>query len=382
MNEPRRGFTLVEMLVVIAIVGILTALTLVAVTGARARARRAQCLDRMRQIGISLREYAEVNRVLPPVGFYGVEPPWHDYRSWVVEMLPYLDRPDIHDAWDLEEPFYDNVNSNNAELSQLHLKVLVCPDDDSISGYGDQSYVLNGGIAFGGPNNCPSTAHSDGSEAHWLNGRLGFDLNGDGNACPFSDPGVDAVPRDEVIWRLMSLFSGDVWPRDNSFYRKWAHNLGSITDGLSQTILLSENVRSGYDSASDRISTNPDGNLGESSWANPTVFWQVFQISGYICEDLSCADGKVDYRRANDHSREPYSNEAINSSLFQSEGGAPWPSSYHTGAGVNIVMCGGAARFLSEDVDGAVYAALVTPQGKRIKGPLAEIIVSDNEIPD
>lgn len=392
MQSSRRGFTLVEMLVVVAIIGILMALTLVAIAGSRARARRVQCLHRMQQVGIALREYAEVRRRLPPHGYYGNEPPWPDYHSWVLEVLPYLDRPDIHDAWNFNEPFYDDINSNNAEIAQTHVEILTCPDDPSVSGHGDQSFVVNAGFAWGIPNSlteftdidaaCPATAHSDGTVAHWMQGRQGFDLNGDGVRCPsetFLE--LDGSPRDQVIWKQTSLFFGGIWPTSlkKESSRRF-HTLGSITDGLSNTILLTENVRVGYDAASDLVTTN--GVSAESSWANPNIMWQCFLVSGYICEDLTCADGNVDYSRANDHSQEPYSNEAINASLDQAEGGAPWPSSYHTGAGVNIVMCGGEARFLSEDVDGAVYAALVTPQGKKVRGPLAEIIVSDQDIPD
>ena len=374
---------------VIAIVMFLMALTLVAISGSRARARRAQCLDRMRHVGIALRVYAEVRRRLPPTGYYATEPPWNDYHSWVLEVLPYLDRLDIHEAWNFDEPFYDDVNSRNAEIAQTHVEVLTCPADDSISGYGDLSFVVNGGFAWGIPisstdndSSCPATAHSDGSVAHWMQGRQGFDFNGNGVACPgenFFE--LDGAPGDQVIWKQLSLFFSGNWPdRAENQSRRRFHTLGSITDGLSNTILLSENVRVGYDASSDLVTTS--GVSAESSWANPNIMWQAFIVSGYICEDLSCADGKVDYRRANDHSQEPYSYEAINASLSQSEGGAPWPSSYHTGDGVNIVMCGGEARFLSEDVDGAVYAALVSPQGTKIKGPLRQIIVSDNDIPD
>ena len=155
------------------------------------------------------------------------------------------------------------------------------------------------------------------------------------------------------------------------------HSLESITDGLSQTIMFSENVRVGY--ASGRSETLPFGR--ESNWATPDIFWQSFIVSGYVCEGLSCAEGKVDYHRANDRSRTPYSYEAINASLNQIEGGAPWPSSFHSGGGVNVVLCGGEARFLSEDVDGAVYAALVTPQGEKIRGPLRQTPIADSVFP-
>lgn len=83
------------------------------------------------------------------------------------------------------------------------------------------------------------------------------------------------------------------------------------------------------------------------------------------------SSGNVDWRRANDHSNATYNQEAINGRTSASEGSSPWPSSGHPG-GVNVVYCDGHLKFLSDRVDGAVYASLVTPQGHTIRGPLAQ----------
>jgi hypothetical protein len=97
-----------------------------------------------------------------------------------------------------------------------------------------------------------------------------------------------------------------------------------------------------------------------------------------VCDNLCCSAGNVDYARANDRSQHPHRLEAINSSLDQAEGEAPWPSSFHPD-GVHVVYCGGRVKFLSEDVEGLVYASLISPRGSLIQGPLAQPVVSPDQ---
>jgi prepilin-type N-terminal cleavage/methylation domain-containing protein len=158
MNQRKRwkGFTLVELLVVIAIIGILVALLLPAVQAAREAGRRMACQNNLKQIGLALHNYHDVNKKLP----YGVR--WHNGwgPSWYVGILPYVEATTVYDKYDHTSNSnawtHDNVNNRNL-VNNLKLTWMLCPssplDPTSDSGGGSQQvmphYVGIAGAATG-----------------------------------------------------------------------------------------------------------------------------------------------------------------------------------------------------------------------------------------
>ena len=103
----RGGFTLIELLVVIAIIAILVSLLLPAVQQAREAARRAQCQNNLKQLGLALHNYESTNQAIPPAGWghasYGRDigsDSWGSFNGygWAVSLLPYLDQRPLYDA--------------------------------------------------------------------------------------------------------------------------------------------------------------------------------------------------------------------------------------------------------------------------------------------
>ncbi|TWT66260.1 Fimbrial protein precursor [Posidoniimonas polymericola] len=108
MNTLRRGFTLVELLVVIAIIGVLIALLLPAVQAARESARRSQCINNLKQIGLAFHNHESSHNVLPSGGWEWDSPPTYEggvaatgkeqRAGWGFQILPYVEGQSIVDA--------------------------------------------------------------------------------------------------------------------------------------------------------------------------------------------------------------------------------------------------------------------------------------------
>ena len=111
----RSGFTLIEMLVVIAIIAVLAALLLPAVQQAREAARRAQCLNHMMQIGVALNNYMMAHEVLPPGTQNNSGPILSKegggyHMGWISQILPYLEKQYVYEHIDFTRSVYDPIN--------------------------------------------------------------------------------------------------------------------------------------------------------------------------------------------------------------------------------------------------------------------------------
>lgn len=131
------GFTLVELLVVIAIIGVLVGLLLPAVQAAREAARRMQCSNNLKQIGLAMHNYHDTNSTFPfasaswPPGSDAIE--GGTEHSWVVRILPYIEQTPLYNALDLSRPtgprngILPATNKNRIALESTFLSGFVCP---------------------------------------------------------------------------------------------------------------------------------------------------------------------------------------------------------------------------------------------------------------
>jgi prepilin-type N-terminal cleavage/methylation domain-containing protein len=240
MNLLKRvGFTLVELLVVIAIIGVLIAMLLPAIQAARETARRSQCTNNLKQLGLAIQNYEANKKRLPP-GYasnslaipapatrdpqtWDAPPGW----GWGAFLLPHLEQASISDQADIEAALWD---PSHTELIRTTIASFLCPTD---SGEREPFYVTD-------PTGHPLTIEgrqveigrsnyvaSHGQESCW--GECGADPT----ALVFTSIYTGATTTVEV--------NGDVSRvGDGPFYRNSKVEFGEITDGLSNTIFLGE----------------------------------------------------------------------------------------------------------------------------------------------
>jgi prepilin-type N-terminal cleavage/methylation domain-containing protein/prepilin-type processing-associated H-X9-DG protein len=167
MSKARSaGFTLVEILVVISVIGVLIGLTLPAVNAARESGRRTKCSNNIKQIGLALYQYLDAHQRFPPgttlepyfpklEAFYD---PWEEAAgdvsgkrgySWMIFILPFIEQNRIYKSWDFSKSVI-----GNADLAQSDIKMFYCPSRRAGIRPGDDKIMFqnwrSGGTDYGG----------------------------------------------------------------------------------------------------------------------------------------------------------------------------------------------------------------------------------------
>jgi prepilin-type N-terminal cleavage/methylation domain-containing protein/prepilin-type processing-associated H-X9-DG protein len=202
MLRRRTGFTMIEVLVVVAIIAVLISLLLPAVQSAREAARRAQCSNNLIQLGIALRGYEASHQVLPPgvVNPTGpiVETPSAYQFGWITQILPHFEQRNVYEHLDFNAGIYQ---ANNLTARSVTINTLLCPSE---SRGGRQPGGFAGGLANFGTS-------------------------------PIPDPGLTsyAACQNDVEAPIDSNNTG-------AFYLNSRVRSEEIEDGLSHTIFLGE----------------------------------------------------------------------------------------------------------------------------------------------
>jgi len=409
---------------VISIIGVLIGLLLPAVQSARGAARRAKCLNNMRNVGLALTNYQLTKNAYPnactypddssissvranpltslvaqniggaatfnvaiPAAIAGNYPTnagsGSALRSWVVDILPQLDNQALYNNWDLNGSYRSNNmlspgRPTNLTIGNTALEILTCPDDlSTVPGLGNLSYVVNGGFARWHYN--PAFG--------WQGDEASGGTSATGGAGQMAFP----TPQDAINFgtRTGVMFLGT-----NTGRTPWDARNGasSIADGTSTTILLSENLMAG-------ASQNPDANSGVSvatNWATAHPNFVMFIASDNICSNNSgnCGDpsippgspGPLTSMTQDDSATGwrfasavgTFENINFGTNLTNtSEGRSPFLSSNHSG-GVNVVMCDGSAKFIRDTINGVVYSKLITPAGTKLPSGYKQLPVDQD----
>ncbi len=124
-HRDRSGLTVIEFLVIVAIIAVIVALFLPATRTSRGAARRTQCKNNLKQIGLAIHNYAETYQSLPPA--YTVDERGNRLHSWRTLILPFMDQQALYEMIDLTKPWSDPVN---AQARETVIALYQCPSTE------------------------------------------------------------------------------------------------------------------------------------------------------------------------------------------------------------------------------------------------------------
>ncbi|MBL8848330.1 MAG: DUF1559 domain-containing protein [Planctomycetaceae bacterium] len=330
----RRGFTLIELLVVIAIIAILIALLLPAVQQAREAARRTQCRNNLKQLGLALHNYHDAGQQFPPGTVneanpgggtsYGRPP----RTTYVVHLFPYLDQAPVYNNVDfVNRPTAPGLIwfGNNPVATGTVIPTFYCPSD----GQGGQTKncgLINGDVNRPAP--------------HFLSNYMGF----------FHGLNVSAIDTQDA--RLKGAFG-----------LNWGARIRDIVDGTSNTMLMGEYLTGTHDDYRGFIWSDKAG--GSQLWVELTP-------NSRLPDRLSPTTPPPPLATKPWCKNAPELNLPCVNGVSESSGLANLDHtaasrSRHLG-GVHVLLGDGAVRFASDSVDLRVWRGLATIQGAEIAG--------------
>ena len=303
--RSRNAFTLIELLVVIAIIGMLVALLLPAVQAAREAARRTQCTNNLKQIGVGLHNHIAARRALPA----GRGRPFPLVFSVHAYLLPYLEQSNLEDLIVYTSPPLDfGVNSGaaNAPAAKTRVELFICPSD-----LGDIA-----GNTFG-PNNYAGNVGSG------------------------------------------TINNGSIKASDGPFFDGSKLNLKKLTDGTTRTVAFAESTLGNNKASTGTVPTEPTLEVLELSGATATTAalcdsgsgtWTAMRGAKWI--NGHYGDTLYNHFYPPNSEKWDCGNGSHNFALTS-------PRSRHPG-GVMTLYCDGHLDFTADDVDLTIWRAIAT----------------------
>ncbi len=353
MPPRRRGFTLIELLVVIAIIAVLIALLLPAVQAAREAARRSQCTNNLKQIGIALANYVGTVGALPPTGDSGttLSTPGGGtyaipelYISMKARILPYLEQQSLANTLN----FAANASTGSPILATAritNISTFVCPSDPNVP---TQPDINNN--ATGAPSNYPNNMGTDIKlNDFFVNGPTYFLGNPAEKTCAGTTNGSPY----NILKTMASITDGT---SNTAAFSEFVKGTGTLTaDGRHMVYSGSATSACTYYSAA-----NPNQALAQACQANANTW--CFAYKGRIWLSSVSGEGGGYIHTIPPNQKSCNLGASWSGSQAVEEIGA---SSYHPG-GVNVLFLDGTVRFVKDSVNYNSWTAIATINGGEV----------------
>ena len=361
MRRGRRGFTLIELLVVIAIIAVLIALLLPAVQAAREAARRAQCVNNLKQLGLAVHNYVSTNNCFPPlmqnIGAAAtiMGDPWP--LDWSASLLSQLEQTALYNAINFSlGAGVNGTTPQNTTALISKVATMACPSENQAvptgQPYGWKSYVAN----VGGPpvmmtwsgSFAPMTNGPVGSVPAYVNGNAGTVgiqsvIDGTSNTALLSETLLGSgPPANQVTISATKRRTTYLFPSGQTFQVDAGINGGTQAIQFVNACKALPGTTAAFGQASP-----VSGNYWLAGNGNSTLMWDAYN-HWMVPNSLGCDNGAD----GNTQGEASYQ-DAIP------------PSSNHSG-GVNVGMADGSVRFVKDTVSLPTWWALGTRNGGEV----------------